>query len=165
MSKAFHTIEVVDALPDANQQQRLLSYLYLPGSFRDGSISPVKVQTVAITQSATIANNSGTNFTTLRSTRFGNWWLVFWDLSVFVGSTSDPAANLMPGGSAVSMGGWIMNGPALNFPYDTSAAVGDRDDLDEARARVQIRNVSGSDAVVTLIRRYKYVSNLGDSSV
>lgn len=154
----FYDMETMSGKQSQAMEDRLLSRFYTSGSAKDSGIAVVKGYENRIVSTASIANNSGTNFVLGVRSNFNFAILVTMECNVYIDNLDDIDYQL-PGGSAINESQWRMNGP-INTPYNSSAVAFKA--ASSFRSRVQIRNLSGSTHTVYVVRKVRYIADRGD---
>lgn len=160
---SFHDIEIGETFQET-ELDRKLAWQYMASSMANVSSRPVREDdedgTPLIFLSSFTLN---TGFNTTSAIRLGtvakNTVLAAVEHNIFVGSTSDPAANLLPGGSSIVPSLWRLYGPYVT-EYSTGGIAAQPYNH---YSRLNISNNSGSNHTITIIRVYRYITNIGDS--
>lgn len=156
----FHFIESSNSAAE----ERLLGRQYLPASVQGKTLSPVKIADRRFTPkiiSVTLSTGGTARFIFLTGSVHRNFLLVYRDYTIYIGSTADPAANLLPGGTAINASDYVVTGP-----IDTTGLINGVPSL-LARlsgSDIRIRNNSGSTQVISLATNVKYIANAGDTT-
>lgn len=151
----FNFIE--NSIRTVDSSDRLLSSRYLPKSVDLNSSAPIKVGKRTLSSVVLIPNNTTATFaSSLVPTPFNPTFIAM-DYAIFLNSTSDPVANLIPGGTSVTEANFRIFGP-MEYRRDFSGSVAG---TKVYCSRVGISNTSGSSQSIIVVRTYKYLINDG----
>lgn len=164
VSSDFNDYEVGMTFKDTNLE-RSLTRQYVPGSMGNLGARPIHRDvggTAASVLSTTVLTIPASSITTTGiRTRPPNKFEMYMDpeYAVFVGDTSDPVANILPGGTSIDYANWLMYGP-ITTEY-SQTGYGPSKDYDFIDRFVFV-NGTAFQHIVTIYRVLRYIANGGD---
>jgi hypothetical protein len=145
-----------------NSDERSINRDFLPYAARQAALNPVQIQTpsVATALNATGTLNSGFNITFFvrLSTKNKNRALIVMETNIFLGVTSDPAANLFPGGTSFNSSDFDLLGP-IRTPFSLAGVA---DALQSTSSRFNLANTGVSNYTINVTYTWRMISNRGD---
>lgn len=156
--KDFYFIPYRDPFK-GQEENRLLTDDYMPASVQTPSSKLIRTSGRGITNSFLIPTGTATDVTLTLTELSKNPSLIVVEWSIFIGSSSDPLANLLPGGSAVNHANWFLRGP-IETPYAESGTA-TQDPSYVHRSRITVGNDTGSSHIVTTVAHVRIISNSG----
>lgn len=131
---------------------------YLPSSIDPKDFAPVQVDEEENIVSFNLPSGSGITLSLTVTNELHNSIIVYIDYSIFVGSTSDPVANLLPGGSSLNLAQWTLIGP-IDLPYSGASPTEDY----QHGSRIYIAQTTGSTQSMTVVKRTRRIVNQASS--